>query len=98
MGRDHAETRLSLAARASSDGNEVKATLEVLKSLDLKGCTVTADALHCQRNHAATILEKGGDYLLQIKANQENLLKKAQALDGLKSTPFLPKPEPGTAV
>jgi uncharacterized protein DUF4338/DDE family transposase len=71
------------------------ALLEKLPALD--GKMITADALHCQRTHAATIVEKGGDYLLQIKANQENLLKKAQALDGLKSTPFLTKPEPGTA-
>lgn len=71
------------------------ALLETLPALD--GKMITADALHCQRTHAATIVEKGGDYLLQIKANQENLLKKAQALDGLKSTPFLPKPERGTA-
>lgn len=71
------------------------ALLEQLPALD--GKMITADALHCQRTHAATIVEKGGDYLLQIKANQENLLKKAQALDGLKSTPFLTKPEPGMA-
>jgi hypothetical protein len=69
--------------------------LEKLPALD--GKIITADALHCQRTHAATIVEKGGDYLLQIKGNQENLLKKAQALDGLKNTPFLKKPEPGTA-
>lgn len=71
------------------------ALLEKLPALD--GKLITADALHCQRTHAATILEKGGDYLLQIKGNQENLLKKAQALDGLKGTPFLNKPKPGTA-
>jgi hypothetical protein len=71
------------------------ALLENLPALD--GKMITADALHCQRTHAATIVEKGGDYLLQIKANQENLLKKAQALDGLKHTPFLTKPERGTA-
>jgi len=71
------------------------ALLEKLPALD--GKMITADALHCQRTHAATIVEKGGDYLLQIKANQENLLKKAQALDGLKDTPFLTKPEPDTA-
>lgn len=71
------------------------ALLEQLPALD--GKMITADALHCQRTHAATIVEKGGDYLLQIKANQENLLKKAQALDGLKSTPFLTKPESGMA-
>jgi hypothetical protein len=69
--------------------------LENLPALD--GKMITADALHCQRTHAATIVEKGGDYLLQIKANQENLLKKAQALDRLKDTPFLTKPEPDTA-
>ena len=34
--------------------------------------------LHCQRKHARTIVEKGGDYLLQIKGNQPNLLKQAQ--------------------
>jgi len=71
------------------------ALLESLPALD--GKMITADALHCQRTHAATIVEKGGDYLLQIKANQENLLKKAQALDGLKDTPFLTKPEQDTA-
>lgn len=71
------------------------ALLEKLPALD--GKMITADALHCQRTHAATIVEKGGDYLLQIKANQENLLKKARALDELKTTPFLTKPEPGTA-
>ncbi len=71
------------------------ALLDQLPALD--GKMITADALHCQRTHAATIVQKGGDYLLQIKANQENLLKKAQALDRLNHTPFLSKPEPGTA-
>src|SRR6516165_2228006 len=62
-----AETRLSLAARASSDGNEVKAALEALKSLDLKGCTVTADALHCHPEMAKAVKEAGGDYMLKLK-------------------------------
>jgi hypothetical protein len=68
--------------------------LEALPALD--GKIITGDALHCQRTHASTIVTKGGDYLLQVKANQENLLKKAQALDGLKHTPFLPTPRPDT--
>jgi len=70
------------------------ALLEQLPAMD--GKIITADALHCQRSHAATIVQKGGDYLLQIKANQEKLFKKAQALDGLKATPFFSKPEPDT--
>ena len=35
---------------------------------------------------------KRGDYPLQIKGNQPNLLKQAQGLDALKNTPFLPTP------
>jgi hypothetical protein len=70
------------------------ALLEKLPALD--GKLITADPLHCQRRHAATIVEKGGDYLLQIKANQPKLFRCAQALDGLQNTPFLPKPEPDT--
>jgi hypothetical protein len=66
--------------------------LEQLPALD--GKLITADPLHCQRQHARTIVEKGGDYLLQIKGNQPNLLKRAQQLDALKNTPFLPTPNP----
>jgi hypothetical protein len=66
------------------------ALLGKLPALD--GKIITADPLHCQRHHARTIVEKGGDYLLQIKGNQPNLLKQAQGLDGLKDTPFLPTP------
>jgi hypothetical protein len=64
--------------------------LEKLPALD--GKIITADPLHCQRSHARTIVEKGGDYLLQVKGNQPNLLKQAQGLDALRDTPFLPTP------
>jgi len=70
------------------------ALLENLPALD--GKMITADPLHCQRKHARLIVEKGGDYLLQIKGNQANLLKHAQGLDGLTSTPFLSRPSPDT--
>jgi hypothetical protein len=68
--------------------------LEELPALD--GKIITGDPLHCQRQHARTIVEKGGDYLFQIKGNQPNLLKQAQGLDALKDTPFLPSPSPAT--
>lgn len=71
------------------------ALLEQLPALDDK--IITGDPLHNQRKHASLIVQKGGDYLFQIKANQPNLLAKAQALDGLKNTPFLPKAKPDTA-
>lgn len=66
------------------------ALLEKLPALD--ETLITADPLHCQRKHAATIVHKGGDYLLQLKANQPKLLEQAQALDRLPNTPFLAKP------
>ena len=72
------------------------ALLEQLPALDDK--IITGDPLHNQRKHASLIVQKGGDYLFQIKANQPNLFAKAQALDGLKNTPFLPKANPDTAV
>jgi hypothetical protein len=62
----------------------------------LDGKMITADPLHCQRKLGRAIVEKGGDYLLQIKGNQPHLLDKAQALDALKETPFLPTPSPDT--
>lgn len=41
----------------------------------LDGKTVTADALHDQHKTARIIIEKGGNYFLQVKGNQGNLLK-----------------------
>lgn len=71
------------------------ALLEKLPALD--GKLITADPLHCQRGHARSIVEKGGDYLFQIKGNQPRLLKRAQQLDALKDTPFLPTAKAATA-
>ena len=70
------------------------AALERLEALDDQ--LITADPLHCQRKVARTIVEKGGDYLLQIKGNQKHLLHKAQKLEALQDTPFLNKPKPDT--
>jgi predicted transposase YbfD/YdcC len=64
-----AETRVSIAAQSSSDGNEVAATLAVLKSLDLKGCVVTADALHCHPKMAEAVRATGAHYALKLKGN-----------------------------
>ena len=52
-----AETRLSLATRHALGGNEVAATLTALKSLVVKGCIVTGDALHSHPGMAAEVRE-----------------------------------------
>jgi hypothetical protein len=64
-----------------------EALLEKLPALD--GKIITADPLHCQRKHARVIVEKGGEYLLQIKGNQPKLHEKAKGLGVLADTPFL---------
>lgn len=70
------------------------ALLEKLPALDDK--IITADALHCQKATARPIVEKGGEYLLQIKGNQPGLLAQAQAFDALPGTLFLPRPRQAT--
>ena len=74
---------------------EAAALLASVPALDNK--IVTADALHCQRPTARTIVEKGGEYCLQIKANQPALLAHARALDAVPGTPFLSRPTKVTA-
>jgi predicted transposase YbfD/YdcC len=74
-----AETRLSLATRHAPGGDEVAATLAALKSLVLKGCTVTADALHCHPRMAKEVRERGAHYAIKLKANHGPLFACAQA-------------------
>jgi predicted transposase YbfD/YdcC len=64
------EARMALAQQKAPGRNESAGALEVLELLSLEGCIVTADALHCHRAMATTILERGGDYVLAIKGNR----------------------------
>jgi predicted transposase YbfD/YdcC len=74
-----AETRLSIAAHRASGGDEVGATLDVLKSLALKGCILTADALHCHPRMAAGVRATGAHYALGLKGNHGPLHRAALA-------------------
>lgn len=74
-----AETRLSIAARRADGSDEVSATLELLKSLDLKGCIVTADALHCRPDTAEALRKRKAHYAFGLKANRPRLLACAEA-------------------
>ena len=63
------------------------ALIEAIPSLDNQ--LISADALHCQRKVARAIVERGGEYLLQIKGNQPNLEKRAKTKGSTPGTPFL---------
>src|SRR5207245_7173893 len=63
----------------AESGGEAEAAIAALKLLSLKGCTVTADALHCHRRMTKTVRDGGGHYVLTIKANQASLARQAKA-------------------
>lgn len=68
------ENRLLLGQRAVDEkSNEITAIPELLKVLDLTGAIVTIDAMGCQKEIATVIDARGGDYVLALKENHEQL-------------------------
>ena len=51
--------------------NEIPVLRDLLKMIDVSGKIVTADAMHCQTETVAAIIDAGGDYVLGLKGNQE---------------------------
>jgi len=72
------QTRRAIAQARAPGGNEIKATLDLLHSLVLKGCTVTGDALHCHPQMAQAIIAAKAHYVLGLKANHGPLFAVAQ--------------------
>ena len=57
--------------------NEITAIPQLLDMLEIEGSVVTIDAMGCQRDIAAKIIEAKADYCLALKANQKSLHKEA---------------------
>jgi predicted transposase YbfD/YdcC len=66
--------------KVDGESNEITAVPELLGMLEIAGCIVTLDAIHCQTETVATIAEKGADYVLPVKENQPRLLEALQGL------------------
>ena len=88
------DTRYLVSAWATENGlalgqvqvadksNEITAVPALLRALELSGCVVTADALHCQKNTAKEIKEADADYVLALKGNQGTAYREIkEALD-----------------
>jgi predicted transposase YbfD/YdcC len=74
------EANLTLGQVAvDKKSNEIKAIPKLLELLDLHGALVTIDAMGCQKEIAKNIVDRGGDYILTVKANQAKLLADIQA-------------------
>lgn len=70
------KAQLCLGQMAVETGsNEITAIPRLLELLDLKGALVTLDAMGCQKAIAEQIVTAGGDYVLVVKKNQEQLFQ-----------------------
>jgi predicted transposase YbfD/YdcC len=58
--------------------NEITAIPALLQLLDVRGATVTIDAMGCQKAIASQVRAQGADYVLAVKGNQKNLEKAVQ--------------------
>ena len=88
-----ARQRLVLGQVAvAQKSNEIVAIPKLLAMLDIEGAVVTIDAMGCQREIAAAILDKKADYVLALKGNQGtlrddvDLLVAEQRANGFKDT------------
>jgi hypothetical protein len=72
--------------------NEIPAVRALCERLELEGRLVSIDALHTQTETARQIvLERGGDYLMTVKANQPALVAAVQARVPDPGHPLLPR-------
>ena len=53
--------------------NEIPVFQAMLGVLAIKGKTITADAMHCQKETCEKIIAAGGDYVFGLKENQKTL-------------------------
>jgi predicted transposase YbfD/YdcC len=56
--------------QVDNKSNEITAIPKLLELLDIKGATITIDAMGCQTAIADQTVEQGGDFLLALKGNQ----------------------------
>jgi predicted transposase YbfD/YdcC len=68
------ENRLVLGQLKTSDhSNEITVIPKLLDLLALEGCIVTMDAMGCQKEIVAKIVEKKADYVICLKGNQRTM-------------------------
>ena len=70
---DHRTSIVLAQTEMDRSTNEHKAALTFLKTMVLQGRLITADAMFCQRDLCRQITDSGGDYLIDVKDNQQTL-------------------------
>lgn len=65
---------MTLATEACREkSNEITAVPSLLERIDIRGHIITADAMSMQKAIVDKIREKGGDFVIELKANQRSL-------------------------
>ncbi len=59
--------------KTDEKSNEITAIPKLIEILHLHGCIVTIDAIGCQKEIVASIVDKGADYVISLKGNQGKL-------------------------
>lgn len=72
--------------KVNDKSNEITAIPNLVDLLDLENCVVTIDAMGCQKEIAAKIRAKKGDYILQVKDNQKDLKGQIEKLFNTQKT------------
>lgn len=74
-----AQDHLCLGQVATGDkSNEITAIPKLLDILSLEGCTITIDAMGCQKSISQKVLDKQAHYILGVKENQKGLLEQVE--------------------
>lgn len=76
----------------SEKSNEITAVPLLLYKIDISGKIITADAMSMQKDIIEKIRKKGGDFLIELKANQRLLCAmgwKTGSKDSLRCIPIL---------
>ena len=66
--------------KVDQKSNEITAIPQLLKALEISGCIITIDAMGCQTEIAAEIIEQEAEYVLALKDNQGQLFEDVQLL------------------
>jgi predicted transposase YbfD/YdcC len=66
--------------KTAAKSNEITAIPELLQGLDVRGATITMDAMGCQKAIVQQLVDEGADYILGVKNNQPGLAQAVQTL------------------
>jgi predicted transposase YbfD/YdcC len=86
---EHASGAVLAQTDVGAKTNEITRFAPLLDQIsDLRGVVITADALHCQREHVAYLAERGahwiltvkGNWILTVKGNQPHLYRQLSTL------------------